>query len=206
MHHPAPLVRQHEKHVQDLKTNRGHGEEVDGHQIFDNFSRILPPVLVFGLLFLLKTLVSPVFSPNRFLIGVAFGCAAGFFEEIGWTAFAFPAMRLRHSAIGAAISLGLLWGLWHAPVIDYLGSATPHGDYWLPFLLAFAAAMTAMTAMRALTCWIYSNTGSLLLAQLVHASAPGALATFSPVGSPRVRSSCATRCTPWSSGRLRWPS
>ncbi len=35
MHHPAPLVRQHEKHVQDLKTKRGHGEEVDGHQIFD---------------------------------------------------------------------------------------------------------------------------------------------------------------------------
>ena len=140
---------------------------------------LLPPVLVVGVLFLLKTLVSPVFSPNRFPIGFAFGCAAGFFEEIGWTGFAFPAMRSRQSAIGAAISLGLIWGLWHAPVIDYLGSATPHGAYWLPFLLAFTVAMTAM---RVLICWIYSNTGSVLLAQLVHASSTGALATFSPVG------------------------
>jgi membrane protease YdiL (CAAX protease family) len=140
---------------------------------------LLPPALVLGVLLALKTLASPVFSPNCFPIGFAFGCAAGFFEEIGWTGFAFPAMRSRQSAIGAAMSLGLLWGLWHSPVIDYLGSATPHGDYWLPFLLAFTAAMTAM---RVLICWIYTNTGSLLLAQLVHASSTGALATFSPVG------------------------
>ena len=39
-----------------------------------------------------------------------------------------------------------------------------------------------MMAMRVLICWIYSNTGSVLLAQLVHASSTGALATFSPVG------------------------
>ena len=123
--------------------------------------------------------MSPVFSPNRFPIGFAFGGAAGVFEEIGWTAFAFPAMRLRRSAIGAAISLGLPWGLWHTLVIDYLASATPHGDYWLPFLLAFTAAITAM---RVLICWSYTNTGSLLLAQLLHASSTGALATFSPVG------------------------
>ena len=51
---------------------------------------LLPPALVVGVLFLLKTLVSPVFSPNRFPFGFAFGCAAGFCEEIGWTAFAFP--------------------------------------------------------------------------------------------------------------------
>jgi hypothetical protein len=40
--------------------------------------------------------------------------------------------------------LGLLWSAWHLPVIDYLGVATPHGEYWLPFFLAFALAMTAM--------------------------------------------------------------
>jgi membrane protease YdiL (CAAX protease family) len=101
---------------------------------------LLPTALVLGVLFALKILASPIFSPNHFPVGFAFGCAAGFFEEIGWTGFAFPAMRSSQSAIGAAISLGLLWGLWHAPVIDYLGSATPHGNYWLPFFLAFTAA------------------------------------------------------------------
>jgi membrane protease YdiL (CAAX protease family) len=102
----------------------------------------------------------------------------GFFEEIGWMGFAFPLMRPKRSAIGAAISLGLLWAVWHIPVIDYLGSATPHGRYWLPFFLAFTAAMTAV---RVLICWTYSNTNSVLLAQMLHASSTGALAVFSPV-------------------------
>jgi uncharacterized protein len=139
----------------------------------------LPPALVFGVLLVLKIAVSPAFSPNRFPIGFAFGCSAGLFEEIGWMGFAFPAMRSRQSAIGAAASLGLLWSLWHIPVIDYLGSATPHGAAWLPFLLAFTAAMSAM---RVLICWIYVHTESVLLAQLLHASSTGALATFSPGG------------------------
>jgi membrane protease YdiL (CAAX protease family) len=137
----------------------------------------IPPGLVIALLFGLKTFVSPVFAPNLFLIGLLFGCAAGFVEEIGWTGFAFPIMRLSQSEFGAGISLGLLWAFWHLPVIDYLGSATPHGRYWLPFFLASTAGMTAV---RVLICWIYSNTNSVLLAQMLHASSTGALATFSP--------------------------
>jgi hypothetical protein len=34
-------------------------------------------------------------------------------------------------------------------VINYVGTATPHGDYWLTF---FAALTAAMTAMRVLIC------------------------------------------------------
>jgi hypothetical protein len=29
VHHPPPLVRQHQKHVQHLEADRGHGEEID---------------------------------------------------------------------------------------------------------------------------------------------------------------------------------
>ena len=139
----------------------------------------IPPGLVISVLICLKTFVSPVFAPNRFAMGLAFGCLAGFFEEIGWTGFAFPMMRSRQKPVGAAILLGLLWAAWHCPVIDYLGSATPHGTYGLPFFLAFAAAMTAI---RVLICWVYSNTQSVLLAQMFHASSTGALATFGPFG------------------------
>jgi membrane protease YdiL (CAAX protease family) len=137
----------------------------------------IPPVLVLAVLLSLKTFVSSVFAPNHFWVGFAFGCAAGFLEEIGWTGFAFPAMRLKHGVFGAAVALGLLWAAWHIPVIDFLGSATPHGPYWLPFFLAFTAAMTAV---RVLICWAYSKTNSILLAQLMHASSTGALAAFGP--------------------------
>jgi uncharacterized protein len=140
---------------------------------------LIPPVLVLTVLYLMKTFVSPVFAPNRFLIGISFGFVAGFFEEIGWMGYAFPKMRRPGNALGPAILLGLLWGAWHIPVIDYLGTATPHGAYWFPFFLAFTAAMTAM---RVLIAWTYSNTQSVVLAQLLHASSTGSLVIFSPPG------------------------
>lgn len=98
---------------------------------------LIPPGLILVVLLSLRTLVSPVFAPNLFLLGIVFGLFPGFFEEIGWTGFAFPRMRARRSALGVGLLLGVLWGLWHAPVVDYLGAAAPHGVYWLPFFLAF---------------------------------------------------------------------
>jgi membrane protease YdiL (CAAX protease family) len=140
---------------------------------------LIPPLGIFAVLISLRTLVSPVFTPGLFLMGVLFGCPAGFFEEIGWMGYVFPRMSRARSALRAGALLGLLWGLWHLPVIDYLGVATPHGSYLLPYFLAFTAAMTAM---RVLIAWIYSNTGSVLLTQLMHVSSTGSLVIFSPPG------------------------
>jgi membrane protease YdiL (CAAX protease family) len=139
----------------------------------------VPPALVLAVLFGLQSFVSPVFAPNWFPVGFAFGCAAGLFEEVGWTGFAFPAMRMTLNSPRAAVQLGVLWSAWHIPVIDYLGSATPHGRHWLSYFLAFTAAMTAI---RVFISWAYSKTNSVLLAQVIHAGSTGALATFSPAG------------------------
>jgi hypothetical protein len=162
---------------------------VDGEDgIWDLFSRmsrwrlparwyaalLIPPILVLAVLFCLEAVVSPVYAPNRFLAGIFFGVPAGFLEEVGWMGYAFPKMRSQH------ILLGLLWVFWHLPVINYLGTATPHGAYWFAFFLSFTVAMTAM---RVLICWIYTNTESVLLAQLMHVSSTGSLVIFS---APRV--------------------
>jgi membrane protease YdiL (CAAX protease family) len=141
---------------------------------------LIPPVLVLTVLFAMKTFVSPDFAPNRFIAGSGFGFVAGFFEEIGWMGYAFPKMRRADNALVPAILLGLLWGAWHIPVIDYLGTSTPHGSYWFPFFLAFTAAMTAM---RVLIAWVYTNTKSVFVAQLLHAFSTGSLVVFSP---PRI--------------------
>jgi membrane protease YdiL (CAAX protease family) len=138
---------------------------------------LVAPALILAILLALRTVVSPVFAPHLFPLGVTFGLVAGFFEEIGWTGYAFPRLRARYSALPASLILGLLWGLWHLPVVDYLGAAGPHGGYWLPYFLAFVAVMSAM---RVLICWVYSNTGSVALAQLMHASSTGFLAMLSP--------------------------
>ena len=141
---------------------------------------LIPPILVLTILFLLERFVSQVYAPNRFLMGVLFGIPAGFLEEVGWTGFAFPKMCLHRNGLSASIVLGLLWALWHLPVIDYLGVASPHGAQWLPFFLAFSFAMTGM---RVLIAWIYTNTNSVLLAQLMHVSSTGSLVIF---GAPHV--------------------
>jgi membrane protease YdiL (CAAX protease family) len=139
----------------------------------------IPPAVVMAVLFGLQTFVSPVFAPNTFFVGASFGFIAGFFEEIGWMGYAFPRMNPQHSVLGSGVLLGLLWGVWHLPVVDYLGTATPHGSYWLPYFMAFIAVMTAM---RVLIGWTYSNTKSVALAQLTHASSTGSLVVLSPAG------------------------
>lgn len=140
----------------------------------------VPPLFVLSVLFCLKLFVSPAFAPNRFFQGAGFGLVAGFFEEIGWTGFVFPKMSAgRKNWVLVAILLGALWGCWHLPVIDYLGAATPHGTAWLPFFLAFTAAMTAI---RVLICWLYARTQGVFVAQLMHAISTASLVVLSPAG------------------------
>ena len=138
---------------------------------------LIPPAMVLIVLFCLKTFVSPVYVPNRFWLGVSFGLVAGFLEEIGWTGLAYPKLRESFAVLPAAAILGVFWGLWHAPVIDFLGAASPHGKVLPAFFAAFVAAMAAT---RVLIAWFYERTNSVALAQLIHISSTGALVVFSP--------------------------
>ena len=135
------------------------------------------PVLILAILLGLTSLVSSDFAPYFFPTGIAIGLLAGFLEEIGWMGYAFPKMQLRHSALTAAILLGVIHAGWHlAP--DYLGASVARGTYWLPHYTMFAISMTAM---RVLIVWIYTNTRSLMLAQLMHASSTGFLSVLVPL-------------------------
>jgi membrane protease YdiL (CAAX protease family) len=138
---------------------------------------LIPPCVILVVLLSMKVFVSTDFAPNTSLIGMGLGIPAGFLEEIGWTGYAFPKMRRTRSPLKASILLGLLWGLWHIPVIDFLGTATPHGKYLPAYFVAFTGAMTAM---RVLISWMYMNTNSVLLAQSMHAISTGSLVIFSP--------------------------
>ena len=142
---------------------------------------LLPPSLFITVLLVMSGLVGPEFTPRFIPAGIVIGLLAGFFEEIGWTGFAFPRLRAKFGILAAAIILGLLHSVWHV-VADYLGSSTTYGIYWLPHFLIWM--VTAMTAMRVLIVWVYANTRSVLLAQVMHASSTGALATMGPALSP----------------------
>jgi hypothetical protein len=88
-------------------------------------------------------------------------------EEFGWRGFLLPRLQVSHTALRSAITVGVLWGLWHTGP-----------DFWLMLfqgkVLAFLAplAITVGTIpLSVLFAWMFNKTaGSLLPPMLFHAS------------------------------------
>jgi membrane protease YdiL (CAAX protease family) len=90
------------------------------------------------------SLISPEFLPRIFitsdkasvlLMGIAVGLVAGIFEELGWTGFAVPTLRLRYGVLGTGLFIGVLWGAWHL-LQGYWPSAVTSGEVYLALWLA----------------------------------------------------------------------
>lgn len=145
---------------------------------------LITPFLLTAILGTL-TLISPVFMPgiitasDKFTLmgfSIAAGLAAGFFEELGWTGFAIPKMQLKHSAFATGVMLGVIWAIWHL-LADFWGGYASYGVLYIPHFLLWAVALPAY---RVLMVWVYNNTGSLLVAQLMHASFTGSQFLLTP--------------------------
>ena len=135
------------------------------------------PTLIVVVEVALGAVVSSDFVLTFAPLGIPIGLMAGFFEEIGWTGYALPRMLGKRNALSVAIRLGLLQTTWHL-MADFLTASRARGVYWLPH---FAMFVVSMTAMRVLVVWVYANTGSLMMAQLLHASSTGSLAVLVPL-------------------------
>lgn len=127
------------------------------------------PILIFSISVMLGAWVSPELRPTFFAPGIVMGLIAGSIEEIGWMGFAYPMMRSKQSILRASIYLGIVHALWHIPP-DLLAHFNEMGWHWLPY---FSGFFVFVVALRVLIVWVYENTGSLLLAQLMHASSTG---------------------------------
>jgi membrane protease YdiL (CAAX protease family) len=138
---------------------------------------LAPPLGMVAALTALQTFLSPSYAPHFLLLGIGAGLLAGLFEETGWTGFAYARMSARFGALGGALLLGVFWALWHFPVVDSLGAASPHRASLPLFFASFAAVLVAT---RVLIAWLYTNTGSVLGAQLLHATSTGSLVVLSP--------------------------
>jgi uncharacterized protein len=95
-------------------------------------------------------------------------------EEIGWRGFALPRLQKRHNALYSTLIVGMLWGLWHLPLVFLAG---PMSEY--PFLWFISIAADAF-----MYTWIYNSTkGSILLVALLHGSG-NIVGAFIPGVSP----------------------
>jgi membrane protease YdiL (CAAX protease family) len=134
------------------------------------------PLIVMATLLALS-LTSPVFLPDIFtasekasllLSGIAVGLVGGFLEELGWTGFAVPRLRLRYGVLTTGLFVGVLWGAWHFPT-SFWGSSDSAGAVPLAIYLP-VVLFSFLPPYRVLMVWVYDRTGSLLVAMLMHTS------------------------------------
>jgi len=105
------------------------------------------------------TIASALFM---FVFSIFPGSAMG--EELGWRGFALPHLQRDHSALGASLVIGAIWGCWHLPL--YLTGT----EFRPPSI--FPAFVLAVIATSVICTWLYNSTGgSLLIVVLYHAAA-----------------------------------
>jgi membrane protease YdiL (CAAX protease family) len=117
------------------------------------------------------------------VIGLVAGLMTGFCEELGWTGFVIPRLRLRYGILTTGLIVGLLWGAWHFPLFsggDVSGA--------LPLALFLPVQLfTFLPAYRVLMVWVYDRTGSLLVAMLMHVSLTASTLILQPLDVAAMR-------------------
>ena len=117
------------------------------------------------------------------VIGLAAGLMTGFCEELGWTGFVIPRLRMRYGILTTGLIVGLLWGAWHFPLFS-------GGDLSRTLTLALflpVQLFTFLPAYRVLMVWVYDRTGSLLVAMLMHASLTASTLILQPADVAGMR-------------------
>jgi membrane protease YdiL (CAAX protease family) len=131
------------------------------------------------------SLLSPKFIPSivisndrvtLVMMGIVGGLMVGFFEEIGWTGFAIPQMRLRYNIPVTGLIVGLIWGAWHFLLFWENDSFTAA----FPLALLLARLFSWLPAYRILMVWVYDRSESLFVAMLMHVSLVATLAIIDP--------------------------
>jgi membrane protease YdiL (CAAX protease family) len=152
----------------------------------------LLPALVMTAAALLLSLVSSDFRPaildsddkaDVLLRALGPALVVGSLEEIGWTGFAVPHLRSRHSIRTTGLRIGLVWGAWHFPLFwqpDSFSGA-------LPFVILLTMLFSWLPPFRVLLVWLHDRTQSLPVVMLMHAAVSFVTLTVRPEGLTGVR-------------------
>lgn len=123
----------------------------------------VPPVFFAGS-FLKGNLSEMAFSfvsAQSFLVALVFIAIKGPIEEFGWRGLALPLLQRRMAPIWAALTIGVIWGLWHTPA--FLLSGTQQSAWsFLPFFLGTIALSVIVTPL------FNASRGSIFLPALFH--------------------------------------
>jgi membrane protease YdiL (CAAX protease family) len=100
----------------------------------------------------------------------------GAFEEIGWTGFATPQLRARHSVLASGLVIGVVWGAWHLPLFWERDSFSAT----LPLAILAIKLFSWLPPFRVLLVWVHDRTHSLPVVMLMHAAVSFVSIALSP--------------------------
>lgn len=109
-----------------------------------------------------QTLIAQVIA--AFTFGLLFNMIFTFGEEFGWRGYLLPRLAPLGGA-WAAIITGVIWGLWHVPLVALDGFNFP-GHPWLGVLM-MAVALIPLSIVFA---WLRFRSGSIWPSTLAHAA------------------------------------
>lgn len=108
------------------------------------------------------------------LVAPFLNCVTCFGEEWGWRGYLLPHMLEKRSVTFSAVAIGIIWGLWHAPI-----TALGH-NYGLDYpgwpVLGIAAMCCLCVVLSCLFSWLTLRAGSCLPAVLAHGAMNGCVA------------------------------
>ncbi len=150
---------------------------------------LITPLSVLATLLVLS-LGSPLYVPGfvgksiganmiQFGLLACAGLATALMEELGWTGFVIPRLRLRYGVFATGLLMGLLWGAWH--FLSNVWGPEPTGELSLAVVMP-VLLFTFLPPYRMLMLWVYDHTDSVLLAILMHASLIAFWQFFMPAG------------------------
>lgn len=138
---------------------------------------LLAAPLVAAATTLTLSLFSPEFLPailvtddktSLLLLGLVVGLTAGIFEELGWTGFAIPRLKLQYGVLATGVIVGVLWSAWHFLVVVW-GIGERAGAVPLAIFM-IVDGLAGLPVFRVLMVWVYDRTESLFVAMLMHLS------------------------------------
>lgn len=87
-----------------------------------------------------------------------------FSEELGWRGYALDWLQNRYHALVASLILGVIWWVWHLPLValpgTFLGNVGPDPFFLFGYLLI-------VTSFSVLFTWVYNHTSRSILAMIL---------------------------------------
>jgi len=124
---------------------------------------------------------TPIWINNPLIILAPFIASilhGGLSEEFGWRGYALPRLQARFNATQASLILGFFEGLWHVPLVFWVGDS--RYGMSIPLLIVWQMIATFYRT------WVFNNTnGSILAAVLFHAMGNTA-SDIAPINVPSL--------------------